>query len=144
MDSDILDYEEEENNEPKIKRSVSVIQMVQDWIEKADSEVAESSATNFGKQPYPTVAVIDIILKTLTQDAHETRSQFELIEYELNQKYGNPLYKEYDMTYVEASKRLHNLHDLWKSSGAGYIDEKYAYYPDIEPDSINFEDWGED
>ena len=137
-------YEDNKEREPEIKRSVSVIQMVQDWIEKADSEVAESSATNFGKQPYPTLAVIDIILKTLTEDALEKRLRFENIENELNRKYGDPLYKEYDMTYTEASERLHNFLDLWKSSGAGYIDEKYAYYPDMEPDSINFKDWGED
>lgn len=147
MDSDIIEFiehEEEDNKEPDVKRFVSVIDMVEKWIEDSSSEVAESSTTNMGKQPYPSLSVITIILRTVTMDAKLELNNFEKMETELNKKYGNPIYKEYNMSYREATERLQNLLDLWNSSGAGYIDEKYAYYPDREPDSLNFTDWGED
>lgn len=135
----------EESDEPDIKRAVSAIDILQDWLDKTQNEVAMSSATNFGKQPYPSMAVIHILLRSISMDLTDKIEDFEKEEKNLDKRYGGScLDRNYEFSYAEASERLKNVMNLWEASGPGKIDKKSDYYQGFAPDSIDIDDWGKD
>ena len=135
----------EEDSQPDKLRAVPVIQIVDDWIKNFHDEIADSANYGYGKQPYPCMSIVYILLRTLLSDFKEKIAESEGKEKEIDIRYGgSPLEKNFEMTYQEADERAHNLMKLWRDGGPGYIDKRYDYYQMQSPDYVDFTEWGED
>ena len=135
----------EEDSQPDKLRAVPVIQIVDDWVKNFHDEIAESANYGYGRQPYPCMSIVYILLRTLLSDLKKEIDAFEKKEKEFDAEYGSsPIERNYVMTYQEADRRGHNSLWLWNAGGPGYIDKRYDYYQMQSPDYIDFTEWGED
>lgn len=128
--------------DPDLKRSVTVIFLLDDAIDNAEKEIANME--HFGQSPCPALAVFQLQLRAHALDFPERSKRFEDEEKRLNRLYGDPMEREYTLDFEEADQRFKNSLSLWKDIGAGLIDERYAYSLSMQPDRIDFADWGED
>ena len=126
-------------------RAVPVITIFEEWIRNAHEEIAASLSFDYGKQPYPCLAVVCVQIKALLSDLEPIIKEYEEREKILDKKYGGTLIdRNYEMRYEEANERIQSLLILWREGGPGQIDKKYDYYPSLASDYIDFSKWGED
>ena len=135
--------EEDENRD--ILRPMSVTTIIDEAVEVMQNEVSEYASTGIGlSDPYPRLCIAQIILRSLARDYKDRLDEFEQAESGLNTIYGTPEERGFVLTNNEAEKRLQNTLNLDKEIGHGMIDERFAYYQGMQPDDVDFRDWGED
>ena len=134
--------DDNESNEPDILRGFSVAEILDSLIENADNENAHFATLGYGKDPRPELCVLQSLIKALAREDYEERlEEYNEKEDKLNKIYGDPVERGYVLDSNEASQRLMNTRFLMKDIGFMKIDEKYAYYAQGDPDTIDFKDW---
>jgi len=135
-----------EDNDPDQLRSIGgTIYMLQGWIENAQDEVTQKLKYGIGKDYFPALCCLNIQLRAYVQDYPEILATFEAEEERLNNLYGgSPVKRKCELYVRESEPRLKNTLRLARDLGPAKIDTKYAYYPDMQPDDIDFSEWGED
>ena len=141
----MADDEDIPENDPEQLRSFSMLtmQLLMDWVEEANREVAYKTGWK-GKDDYPAMAVARMQVIAHGQEYPELMKEFWNSEKILDQKYGTPVQRIYRMTNAEAGKRVDGINFLWRGIGPGKIDTRYEYFRTDIPDSIDFRGWFDD
>lgn len=132
------------DEEPDRLRPLSVIEMVDSQIEDADSENARYIALGYGKDPYPDLCILQILLKSVGRDYKDRLDVFMEKERNIDLRYGDPVDRSYIMDSTEATERLKNTSVTFKSIGVSKIDEQSAYWQGRETESADLTGWGDE
>lgn len=137
--------EERREEDPEELRSFPTIELLMDWVNESQREVAERAGDTRTKNTYPALTILHIQLRAHGIEYPERLEKFEETENALDNIYGGSLImRKYVMRFEEADKRLKNAIMFAHEIGPLRIDTKYAYYRSSAPDMIDFTGWSDD
>lgn len=108
------------------------------WVERAQSEVSNKAWHRTGKDRYGALAVLVLQLRSHAMDFPENLKVFEDAENAIDSRYsGNPINRSYVLYAPEAAERLKNALKLAHDIGPLMIDSKYADSIPLSPDEVD-------